>query len=109
MSEFLSILDPDSCGFVTYANFVAVCALKINSRSDESKAEEVATAYRLFTKGTDGPISIAHLKRVARELKEDVSDDMLRNMVLEANGGAGLSKGVTVADFESIMVRAGVF
>ena len=46
---------------------------------------------------------------MARELKEDVSDEMLRNMVLEANGGAGLSKGVGVEDFEVVMTRAGVF
>jgi hydroxyacylglutathione hydrolase len=109
LSEFIEVLDPDSVGYVTYPNFVAVCALKMNSRSDESKAEEVDTAYRLFTKGTEGPITIAHLKRVAKELKEDVSDDMLRNMILEANGGAGLSRGVAVEDFESIMMRAGVF
>jgi Ca2+-binding EF-hand superfamily protein len=86
-----------------------VCALKINARSDESKAEEVGTAYKLFTKGSEGPITIAHLRRVARELKEDVSDEMLRNMILEANGGAGLTKGVAVEDFESVMIRAGVF
>jgi hydroxyacylglutathione hydrolase len=109
LSSFIDILDPDSAGYVTYENFVAVCALKINARSDESKAEEVGTAYKLFTKGSEGPITIAHLRRVARELKEDVSDEMLRNMILEANGGAGLTRGVAVGDFESVMVRAGVF
>ncbi len=109
LSSFIEILDPDSTGYATYADFVAICALKINARSDDSKAEEVSTAYRLFTKGTEGPISIAHLHRVARELKEDVSDDMLRNMILEANGGAGLTKGVALEDFESVMIRAGVF
>lgn len=88
---------------------MAVCALKMNARSDESKAEERDTAYRLFTKGSEGPITIAHLRRVARELKEDVSDDMLRNMILEANGGAGLTTGVAVEDFDSVMIRAGVF
>lgn len=68
----------------------------------------MGTAYRLFTKGQEGPITIAHLRRVARELKEDVSDEMLRNMILEANGGASLSRGVGVEDFEGVMVRAGV-
>lgn len=94
---------------MTYQNFLAVCALKINSRTDDSKAEEIDAAYRLFTKGSEGPITLPHLRRVARELKEDVSDEMLRNMILEANGGAGLSKGVGVEDFEGVMIRAGVF
>lgn len=84
--------------------------MKINSRSDDSKAEEVAAAYRLFTRGAEGgPITMAHLRRVARELREEVSEDMLRNMILEANGGAGISKGVGVEDFEAVMRRAGVF
>ena len=50
-----------------------------------------------------------HLKRVARELKEDISDEMLRGMILEANGGAGVNKGVGLDDFEGVMRRAGVF
>lgn len=70
----------------------------------------MAAAYQLFTKGTDGgPITMAHLRRVARELREEVSEDMLRNMILEANGGAGISKGVRVEEFEGVMRRAGVF
>jgi Ca2+-binding EF-hand superfamily protein len=94
---------------VTYPNFVAVCALKINSRSEESKQEEVSDAFRLFTRGTDGPITVHHLRLIAKELKEEVSDEMLRNMILEANGGAGVSRGVGLDDFHSVMTRAGVF
>ena len=94
---------------MTYSNFVAVCALKINSRSDESKQEEVSDAFRLFTRGTDGPITLQHLRRIAKELKEEVSDEMLRNMILEANGGAGVNRGVGMADFHNVMTRAGVF
>jgi Ca2+-binding EF-hand superfamily protein len=109
LREFLEILDPDSIGYVTYANFVAVCALKLNSRSEDAKAEEVEQAYRLFTKGGEGPITISHLRRVARELREEVSDEMLRNMIVEANGGAPVGRGVGVEEFEGVMRRAGVF
>lgn len=109
LGEFIEILDPESDGYVTYPNFVAVCALKINSRSDESKQEEVAEAFKLFTRGTDGPITVHHLRRIAKELKEEVSDEMLRNMILEANGGAGVNRGVGMDDFHNVMTRAGVF
>ena len=109
LREFIEILDPESDGYVTYTNFVAVCALKINSRSEESKQEEVSDAFRLFTRGTDEPITIHHLRRIAKELKEDVSDEMLRNMILEANGGAGIGRGVNMEDFQNVMTRAGVF
>lgn len=96
-------------GYVTYSRFVEICALRMNSQSDESNTEEVREAYRLFTKGSDGPINIQHLRRVAKDLKEDISDEILRNMILEANGGAGVSRGVGIDDFHAVMVRAGVF
>ena len=38
-----------------------------------------------------------------------VDEEMLRRMVLEANGNAGVSRGVKLEDFKSVMVRAGVF
>ena len=46
------------------------------------------------------------LKRVARELKEDLDDSVLRDMLREANGGG---RGVSIEDFEGVMRRAGVF
>jgi Ca2+-binding EF-hand superfamily protein len=78
----------------------------------ESNAEELSAAYRLFTHGGAGPITLAHLRRVARELREDVPDDVLKDMILEANGGVkGRGRdvgGVTLEEFESIMKRAGL-
>jgi hydroxyacylglutathione hydrolase len=64
----------------------------------------------LFTNGDDeGPITIAHLRRVARELKEDVSEEVLRDMILEANGGSSVARGVKRDEFEGVMRRAGTF
>jgi hypothetical protein len=51
---------------------------------------------------------------VAKELKEDVPDDVLRDMIREATGGVkgtGKAKdvgGVGLEDFESVMKRAGL-
>lgn len=72
---------------------------------------EVDTAFRLFTRGTDGPITLGHLRGIARELKEDanVGEDLLRDMILEANGGAGVNAGVSKEEFWDVLKRAGVF
>jgi Ca2+-binding EF-hand superfamily protein len=110
-------LDPDEEGFATYPSFVAICALKFHAREQSSTAHirEVDEAFALFTGGdpdedTSGTaITIAHLKRVAATLKEEVSDDMLRDMILEANGGAGVGKGVKKDEFDSVMRKAGVW
>lgn len=48
------------------------------------------------------------LKRVAAVLKEDVDEKVLRDMILEANGGKGVRVGVGRAEFGEVMRRAGV-
>ncbi len=64
----------------------------------------------MFTQGGGGDrITLATLKRVAKALKEDVEEDLLRDMILEANGGAGVGKGVEKDEFEGVMRRAGVW
>lgn len=88
---------------------MAVAALKLKSKNDdpEARAEEVEKAYKLFTRGEERPITLADLKRVARELREDVPDSVLKDMLREATGG-GVG-GVSIEEFEGVMGRAGVF
>ncbi|CZT18743.1 related to EF-hand superfamily Ca2+-modulated protein [Ramularia collo-cygni] len=107
--ELLETIDPDGVGVVSYEHFVAVAALKMHARDDDPDAinEEVAKAYNLFTKGEDRAITLADLKRIAKDLREDVPDNVLKDMIREATGG-GLG-GVGFDDFESVMRRAGVF
>ena len=111
MQELLDTVDPEVTGYVTYEHFLAIAALKLHSRSDESQREEVEMAFRLFTGGVKGgeKITMGALKRVARELKEDVGDQIIKDMILEANGGAGVNRGVGLQEFEGVMRRAGVF
>ncbi|KAF3770783.1 hypothetical protein M406DRAFT_320503 [Cryphonectria parasitica EP155] len=118
LAEFTSILDPDDEGYANYPSFVAICALKFHARDHGAgaHAREVDEAFGLFT-GTDedgAPLStaitLAHLRRVAVLLKEETADDdLLRDMILEANGGSGVGKGVRKGDFENVMKRAGVW
>lgn len=114
LREILSTLDPTNTGFTTYAPFVSVCALKLQSQmlagSAAEQEAEVEAAFRLFTRGGQGPITVNHLRRIARELKEEnATDEQLREMILEANGGQGVARGVRKEEFEAVMRRAGVF
>ncbi|KAL6709177.1 hypothetical protein ACN47E_001993 [Coniothyrium glycines] len=132
LPSILSTIDPLNTGYVSFSAFISYAAIAMHSKEDSddsdaandsddpktttyhsaSSAEEVAAAYALFTHGAAGPITIAHLRRVARELREDVSDEVLRDMILEANGGVRGKKGdvggVSVEEFESVMTRAGL-
>ena len=124
LSEILTTVDPDETGFVGYETFLAVAALKLHARhkdhDDEDaeddgdghdegggRGEETGEAFRLFTRGEAEVITLAHLRRVARELREEVGDATLRDMIKEANGGNGNT--VNFDDFENVMRRAGVF
>lgn len=117
LAEFTSILDPDDEGYANFPSFVAICALKLHARDQGSNVHtrEVNDAFGLFT-GTDAEgepqssvITMAHLRRVAAVLKEEVDDDLLKDMILEANGGAGVGRGVKKNEFENVMKRAGVW
>ena len=111
LQEFISILDPESDGYATYEPFFAICALKFHTREHDSDAHrtELEEAFRLFTNGQDGPITLAHLRRVAAVLKEDVDEEVLKDMILEANGGVGVARGVGAEEFDGVMRSAGVW
>ncbi|EMC98266.1 hypothetical protein BAUCODRAFT_86743, partial [Baudoinia panamericana UAMH 10762] len=115
--EIVDTLDPENTGWVGYEHFVAVAALKMHQVRDSKRREggggggggvdeEVRKAYALFTKGEEREIDMRDLRRVAGELREEVPEAVLRDMLREATGG-GLG-GVSMEDFEGVMRRAGV-
>ncbi|KAK6536531.1 hypothetical protein TWF281_000759 [Arthrobotrys megalospora] len=102
--DILKTIDPDDEGFITYELFLEVAAMKIK---DRDKKEEVEKAFSLFTGGDDeGPITLQHLRKVAKVLNENVSDDTLKDMLREASAGGGMD--VNKRDFEDVMKRAGI-
>lgn len=54
-------------------------------------------------------ITLGALRRITRKLKEEVSDAVLRDMILKANDGADVENNVRKEEFEGVMRRAGVF
>lgn len=97
---------------------MAICALQLRARDadddeahDEAHARELDEAFALFSGSAEAPaITLAHLRRVAAVLKEDGLDEaLLRDMIAEANGGAGVAHGVKKDEFDRVMRRAGVW
>ncbi|KAK5939078.1 hypothetical protein PMZ80_008381 [Knufia obscura] len=109
MDEYIEILDPEDEGYVTYAHFVELAAIQINNKSDETRDEEVEKAFKLFTVGGERPITFGDLRRIAGLLNQDVGDDVLKAMIVEANGGKNVGSGVDMEQFREVMSRAGVF
>ncbi|KAG8631221.1 hypothetical protein KVT40_000361 [Elsinoe batatas] len=81
---------------------------RAKGKGRQGRAEaEIETAFKLFTRDESEQITLAHLRRVAKELREDIDDKTLKDMIREANGGG--KAGVGKEEFGDVMRRAGVF
>jgi Ca2+-binding EF-hand superfamily protein len=82
---------------------------KANSQPQQgANRADIDKAFRLFTRGKQGPITVGGLRKIAKDLKFEVTDDELRDMVSEATGDQS-SKTVNRINFENVMRRAGAF
>ena len=92
--------------------YLQVMALKLTHDEEDGDAaterrqREIERAFELFDSEGRGVITLGDLRRVARVLGEEVSDQDLQEMIDEA---AGTRPGqVFLKDFEEVMQRAGV-
>ncbi|EPE34629.1 EF-hand [Glarea lozoyensis ATCC 20868] len=113
LTEYLSILAPSGEDYAEFSSFVAICALKFHSRTrnSDTHAAEVAEAFGLFMAKFEGEekITLEVLRGVARDIRVEVEEDVLRDMILEANGGRGVGEGVGMREFEEVGRRAGIW
>ncbi|KAK6589652.1 centrin [Cryptosporidium xiaoi] len=71
-----------SNGMVSYNEFYDLVETKILQRDPR---EEIIKAFKLFDDDGTGKISFKNLKRVAKELGENISDEEIQEMIDEAD------------------------
>ncbi|XP_028829185.1 centrin-3 [Denticeps clupeoides] len=78
--KILKDYDREGNGKITFDDFKEVVTDRILDRDPK---EEILKAFKLFDDDDSGKISLRNLRRVARELGEDMSEEELRAMIDE--------------------------
>eukprot|EP01071_Lankesteria_metandrocarpae_P008366 Lankesteria_metandrocarpae@DN4946_c1_g1_i2.p1 len=96
--------DKTESGRIDRHDFLDIMKQKIAERDP---IEEMRKAFKLFDDDNTGQISLGNLRRVAREINENISDDDLRAMIEEfdKNGDGEISE----EEFISIMNQTSLY
>ncbi|XP_060783463.1 centrin-1 isoform X2 [Neoarius graeffei] len=75
IKKMIADVDKDSTGKISFDDFLAVMSQKM---AEKDSKEEILKAFRLFDDDETGKISFRNLKRVAKELGENLTDEELQ-------------------------------
>ena len=68
-----------------YMSSLVIIQMMTSKMSEKDSREEILKAFRLFDDDETGKISFRNLKRVAKELGENMTDEELQEMIDEAD------------------------
>ncbi|XP_049767399.1 uncharacterized protein LOC126100809 [Schistocerca cancellata] len=82
IKKMIADVDKEGTGYLTYEDFVSLMTVKM---AEKDSKDEILKAFRLFDDDETGKISFKNLKRVAKELGENITDEELQEMIDEAD------------------------
>mmetsp|Transcript_22740 Transcript_22740/g.3741 ORF Transcript_22740/g.3741 Transcript_22740/m.3741 type:complete len:123 (-) Transcript_22740:32-400(-) len=98
--QMFADVDVDCSGNIDFEEFLTIAT---EERQQKDKRSDVDKLFRLFDDDRTGYVTIENLKRIARELGENVNDDDLKEMIERADTtGTGR---VNMDDFYNIMTK----
>ena len=102
--RIINEIDRSGTGVIEYQEFFELMTFKMSERDP---VEEMRKAFRLFLDDDSDRIGLRHLKRVAKELGETMTEEELQEMIDEADrdGDGEISE----EDFIRIMKKTNLF
>merc|ERR1711871_1403741 len=79
--RMINDIDKDGSGTIDFNEFLNMMTARMGDRDSR---EEIVKVFRLFDDDETGNISFRNLKRVAKELGENMTDEELQEMIDEA-------------------------
>ena len=104
IKRMIQELDVDGNGVIEFGSFLDLMTVKMAERDPR---EEMLKAFRLFDEDETGKISFKNLKRVAKELGENMSDDEIQEMIDEADRDG--DNEISEDEFVRIMKKTNLF
>lgn len=104
IKKALSELGKDGQSTIDYNDFYQIMEIKMGDRDSKAEMEK---AFRLFDDDNTGKISFKNLKRVCKEIGENINDEELQEMIDEADrDGDGQ---VNLQEFLRIMKKSNMY
>ena len=102
--KMIAEADKNGSGVIDFPDFLDMMTTKMAERDPR---EEMLKAFRLFDDDETGKISFKNLKRVAKELGENMTDEEIQEMIDEADrdGDGEISE----EEFMRIMKKTNLF
>ena len=102
--KLIADVDTNGSGVIDFPEFLDMMTTKMAERDPR---EEMGKAFRLFDDDETGKISFKNLKRVAKELGENMTDEEIQEMIDEADrdGDGEISE----EEFMRIMKKTNLF
>merc|ERR1719208_713274 len=82
IKKMIADIDKDDSGTIDFNEFLEMMTAKM---SEKDSREEILKAFRLFDDDETGFITLKNLRRVAKEIGENMTDEDLQEMIDEAD------------------------
>ncbi|XP_016280494.1 uncharacterized protein LOC100011661 [Monodelphis domestica] len=102
--KMMAEIDKEGLGTMNFESFLTVITTKMREKDEK---EQLLKAFKLFDDDNTGCITLKNIKKVAKELGENLSDDELQEMLDEA-GRSGNGK-LNEREFLKIMKKTSLY